>query len=113
MYDITDTNSFEKAKSWVSVLKNELHDSVIIFLAGNKCDREEARQVSTSTAKKYSEMEGCFFDECSAKNDINIKPIFKILGTKLALKMRQSVSIIQKTPISVDTVEKEDKSCCN
>eukprot|EP01091_Cochliopodium_minus_P008263 TRINITY_DN183_c0_g1_i1.p1 TRINITY_DN183_c0_g1~~TRINITY_DN183_c0_g1_i1.p1 ORF type:complete len:209 (+),score=59.16 TRINITY_DN183_c0_g1_i1:36-629(+) len=114
VYDITDMNSFEKAKTWIQVLKNELGDSVIIFLAGNKCDKEEARQVSTSMAKKYADMENCIFEECSAKNDINIKSIFKTLGIKLSLKMKKDTSVIPKTPINVGIVEKEEsKTCCN
>ena len=37
MYDVTDEDSFAKAKSWYKELRHEIGEAPII-LAGNKCD---------------------------------------------------------------------------
>ena len=110
VYDITDMNSFERAKRWVSTLKEEYQKKLPIYLAGNKCDLEEARQVPTSTAKKYCELEEIYFGECSAKSDINIKYIFEFLANKISLNKEDNNSdlFLNSQPRSQPT-----KKCCN
>lgn len=38
MYDVTDEDSFEKAKKWYKELRHEIGDTAPIIIAGNKCD---------------------------------------------------------------------------
>ena len=37
VYDVTDEDSFEKAKKWFKELRHEIGEAPII-MAGNKCD---------------------------------------------------------------------------
>ncbi|ETO19239.1 ras-related protein, partial [Reticulomyxa filosa] len=45
--------TFLRAKSWVKELQAQKSQDVIIALAGNKCDRESERQVSTEVKKAF------------------------------------------------------------
>lgn len=38
VYDVTDEDSFAKAKSWYKELRHEIGNEAPIILAGNKCD---------------------------------------------------------------------------
>lgn len=47
VYDITDEASFTRVKDWVKELRKMLSDELCIAIAGNKCDMEKSRQVSS------------------------------------------------------------------
>lgn len=53
VYDITDTESFDRIKRWVKELKTQVGDEITICIAGNKIDLEKKRSVSSVTAKRY------------------------------------------------------------
>jgi Ras-related protein Rab-5C len=46
VFDITNAESFVKAKSWVKELQRQGNPNMIMALAGNKADLSEARQVT-------------------------------------------------------------------
>jgi small GTP-binding protein len=45
VFDITDTDSFTKASKWISELKTERADDILIIVVGNKTDLESLRTV--------------------------------------------------------------------
>ena len=45
VYDITKRKTFETLQQWVTELKNQGPESIIIAIAGNKSDLESERQV--------------------------------------------------------------------
>jgi small GTP-binding protein len=47
VYDVTNKDSFNGAKSWVKELQRRGDPNVVIALAGNKADLEGRRQVCT------------------------------------------------------------------
>ncbi|KAG6515463.1 hypothetical protein ZIOFF_025875 [Zingiber officinale] len=47
VYDMTSTESFEKAKNWVQELRKQGNPNMVTALAGNKCDLEDKRKVQT------------------------------------------------------------------
>lgn len=53
VYDITDTESFDRIKRWVKELKTQVGNEITICIAGNKIDLEKRRSVSSVTAKRY------------------------------------------------------------
>lgn len=83
VYDITTADSFQRAKSWVKELQRQGSQDVVIALAGNKIDREDERQVSQEEAKKYSDENGLFFIETSAKTNVNVRELFMAIARKL------------------------------
>jgi Ras-related protein Rab-5C len=81
VYDITQTASLEKARSWIRELQRQADPSITIALCGNKLDLEARRQVTQEEAQKYAEEEGLMWSETSAKSGEGVSDIFTALGT--------------------------------
>jgi Ras-related protein Rab-5C len=90
VYDITQTASLEKARSWVRELQRQADPSIIIALCGNKTDLNARRQVSQEEAKKYADEEGLMWGETSAKTGEGVSDIFTAIAKKLPLSTPQS-----------------------
>ncbi|KAF8079045.1 GTP-binding protein RAB5 [Lyophyllum atratum] len=85
VYDITQTASLEKARTWIRELQRQADPSIIIALCGNKSDLSARRQVSEEEAKKYAEEEGLMWAETSAKTGEGVSEIFTAIAKKLPL----------------------------
>jgi len=83
VYDITSTESFQRAKSWVTELQRVGNNDVLIVLAGNKADKEEDRRVTTEEAKRYADDNQLHFMETSAKGNVNVKELFHTVARVL------------------------------
>jgi len=83
VYDITNMQSFERAKSWVQELQVRGNPDVIIALTGNKADLEEHRKVSPQMGKTYADQNGLIFRECSAKTNTNISELFEEIARRI------------------------------
>lgn len=80
VYDITQTASLEKARTWIRELQRQADPSIVIALCGNKTDLDARRQVSQEEARKYAEEEGLMWGEASAKNGEGVADIFTSIG---------------------------------
>jgi len=85
VYDITQTNSLEKAKSWIRELQRQADPAIVIALCGNKTDLEARRQVTQEEAQRYAEEEGLLWFETSAKSGAGVADVFTRLGGCLLL----------------------------
>lgn len=83
VYDITSTDSFTRAKSWVRELQRQGNANLIMALAGNKADLEAQRAVTTEEASSYATENGLFFLETSAKTAANVNELFTDIAQKL------------------------------
>merc|ERR1712100_371874 len=83
VYDITNADSFQRAKSWVKELQRQGSPNIVIALAGNKFDLASKRKVDTEEAKEYAKDNGLFFMETSAKTATNVAELFKAIAKKL------------------------------
>lgn len=83
VYDVTNKDSFNGAKSWVKELQRRGDPNVVIALAGNKADLEGRRQVQYEEAHAYAEENGIVHMETSAKSALNVKSIFIEIAKKL------------------------------
>ena len=83
VYDITNMDSYIRAKNWVQELQRQGDSSVVIALAGNKSDLSENRVVETAEAQAYADEKNLVFYECSAKANVNINDIFISIGMSL------------------------------
>uniref|UniRef100_A0A0E0H1B8 Uncharacterized protein n=2 Tax=Oryza TaxID=4527 RepID=A0A0E0H1B8_ORYNI len=70
VYDITDMESFNNVKEWMSEIDKYANDIVCKLLVGNKCDLAESRVVETAAAQAYADEIGISFLETSAKDSI-------------------------------------------
>merc|ERR1712010_403571 len=83
VYDITNAESFARAKSWVKELQRQGSPNIVIALAGNKCDLASKRKVEASEASEYAKDNGLLFMETSAKTALNVEELFKAIAKKL------------------------------
>lgn len=83
VYDITNSDTFNRAKVWVKELQRQAAPNIVIALAGNKADLAAKRQVEVVDAQTYAEENGLIFMETSAKTAMNVNDIFMAIAKKL------------------------------
>ena len=82
VFDVTNRDSFEGAKSWVKELQRRGDPNVVIALAGNKADIK-GRAVEAEEAREYAAQQSLIFMDTSAKTNLNVKEIFAAIARKL------------------------------
>ncbi|KAG2392690.1 hypothetical protein C9374_011415 [Naegleria lovaniensis] len=93
VYDITDQDTFERAKTWVMELRKVLGDDIIITIAGNKCDMIKQRQVSEEQALEYARSVGANHLLTSAKANKNVAESFLDLTKRILEKKAQGGNV--------------------
>ncbi|XP_061708100.1 ras-related protein Rab-5B-like [Cydia pomonella] len=87
VYDITNQDSFRRARNWVKELKQQAAPSIVIALAGNKSDlvanNSHLRMVEVEEAEAYADENRLLFMETSAKTAMNVNDIFLAIANKL------------------------------
>lgn len=83
VYDLTNKDSFIRAKAWVKELHRQANPNIVIALAGNKTDLSAKRAVETAEADNYATENGLLFMETSAKTAMNVSEIFSAIAKKL------------------------------
>ncbi|KAI5434581.1 Ras- protein rhn1, partial [Lathyrus oleraceus] len=83
VYDITNLDSFTRAKKWVQELQKQGNPNMVVAFAGNKADLEDKRKVTAEEARVYAEENGLFFIEASAKTAANVNEIFYEIAKRL------------------------------
>jgi len=83
VYDITNPDTFERAKNWVKELQRQARSDIVIALSGNKSDLANRRMVEYEEASGYAEENSLLFMETSAKNANNVNEIFLEIARKL------------------------------
>ncbi|CAE1282107.1 Ras-related protein Rab-6D,Ras-related protein RABA1i,Ras-related protein Rab-4B,Ras-related protein Rab-26,Ras-related protein YPT3,Ras-related protein Rab-1,Ras-related protein RABA4c,Ras-related protein RABA1f,Ras-related protein RABA1e,Ras-related protein RabJ,Ras-related protein RIC2,Ras-related protein RABA1d,GTP-binding protein YPT31/YPT8,Ras-related protein Rab-31,GTP-binding protein yptV4,Ras-related protein RABA4b,GTP-binding protein ypt5,GTP-binding protein ypt3,Ras-related protein Rab6,Ras-rela len=83
VYDITNQDTFSRAKSWVKELQRQASPNIVIALAGNKADLANKRMVEHEEAHAYAEENSLLFMETSAKTAMNVNEIFLAIAKKL------------------------------
>ncbi|KAD2392879.1 hypothetical protein E3N88_39856 [Mikania micrantha] len=76
VYDVTDMESFNNVKQWLSEIDRYASENVNKLLVGNKCDLTDSRAVSYDTAKEFADEIGIPFMETSAKDATNVEQAF-------------------------------------
>ena len=95
MFDITDTESFERVKSWVKELRRNAKQRLVIAIACNKSDLEGSRQVSQDVALTYATSIKAPIFSTSAKLNRGIEQSFIEIARKLISQDQQKNKSIQ------------------
>ncbi|PAA46768.1 hypothetical protein BOX15_Mlig008977g1 [Macrostomum lignano] len=76
VYDITDEDSFEKARNWVKELRKIRGNDVTLYLVGNKIDLERDRHVPLANAEEFASSVGAKHCGTSAKLNRGVEEAF-------------------------------------
>ncbi|CAF2052487.1 unnamed protein product [Brassica oleracea] len=87
VYDVTDQESFNNVKQWLSEIDRYASDNVNKLLVGNKCDLAENRAVPYETAKAFADEIGIPFMETSAKDATNVEQAFMAMSASIKESM--------------------------
>ena len=90
VYDITDADSFERAKAWVKELRRIAGAEISIAVCANKSDLERARRVSNDDGEAYAKGIGASFHSTSAKTDKGVEQAFMSVARALDMKRGKS-----------------------
>ena len=113
IYDVTNKQSYENVKNWLTQIKEEANPNVIIYLAGNKIDvEEEQRVITTEDGQKIADEYKLPFKETSAKNGINVNEIFQELVEKIDETFSKLEVPKGEQKNKVSTGGKRRKGCC-
>ena len=115
VYDISNTESFEKLDYWIEQIKANSQEYTKMILFGNKCDIIEDRKIKKEEGEEYAKNNNINFFEVSAKEGTNVDKAFEsfvkdILDSSSPnenYKKRQSKRL--SAPIQV---HKKKDSCC-
>ena len=104
VFDVTDSESFESIDEWVTLFRENSEQNAIVYLAGNKTDLVESRQIPFDKAQKYATEHHMKYYEVSAKTGQNIELLFK----DLAMEIGPANNVVYN-----QLSEKQDKhGCC-
>ncbi|XP_054899202.1 ras-related protein Rab-5C-like [Poeciliopsis prolifica] len=83
VFDITNIETFERAKNWVKELQRQASPNIVIALAGNKADIADKRAVEYQEAQTYADSKSLLFMETSAKTSMNVNEMFMAIARHL------------------------------
>jgi len=120
VFDVTDGDSFEKAKTWVQELKMARGDNIHVVVAGNKADLKDKRCVSLPEAQQLAKSINANYFETSAKSGENVENLFssicQYVVNKLSslelISIEPRISKSLKNNIQFEDDNSRQKSCC-
>ncbi|KAK0586056.1 hypothetical protein LWI29_000259 [Acer saccharum] len=83
VYDITRRATFENIKKWLKELREYGNSYIVIVLIGNKSDLSRNREIQEEEGKELAEMEGLYFMETSAMENLNVQEAFLQMFRKI------------------------------
>ena len=116
VYDITSEDTFNEIENyWIDTVKEELKDSPILGIAGNKSDLFENEAVDKNKGKELAKKIGGFFSETSAKeNPKGFQEFVKMLIEQLLLKkniIKKGDNLILKESSIINEDKNKKKKC--
>ncbi|XP_068647257.1 ras-related protein RABD1-like isoform X1 [Aristolochia californica] len=115
VYDVTDVESFNNVKQWLSEIDRYASDSVCKLLVGNKCDLVDEKVVATQTAQAFADELGIPFLETSAKDSINVEEAFLTMAGEIKKRLGTQPSGSKKPANTVQMRGEplqQNSNCC-
>lgn len=119
VYDITRKDSFDSVEKWLSDLKNNGEEKMVIMAIGNKCDMVNERVISTQDGEAKAQRNNIVFLETSALNATNVAKAFDELIQKLYVAFKKDFEDNDDddlgengNTIEIGTGNSKKKQCC-
>ena len=113
VYDITNLDSFEGAKTWVEEIQKRGASNCVIALAGNKSDLEEYRKVKHKEVEEYATQKGLLHIITSAKTDSNVQNLFITVAKKIPKEPLKEGELTTRAFLDFDSNKTiKQMSCC-
>ncbi|GAB2219690.1 hypothetical protein Droror1_Dr00007327 [Drosera rotundifolia] len=116
VYDVTDQQSFENVKQWLSEIDRYASDNVVKLLVGNKSDLTSNRVVSYESGKAFADEIGVPFLETSAKNASNVEEAFMTMASEIKKRVASQPAANAARPTTVPIRGQpvaQKSSCCS
>ena len=118
-YDVTNSESFDNLKFWISSIKTNLFEKNIfipIIIIGNKIDLEDMREISKDVASTFAKENKFKYFETSAKTGEGVDEAFRdLINQVLANLDKNEEGTIERKSIKIEE-NKDDKQkkkgCC-
>mmetsp|Transcript_54345 Transcript_54345/g.80597 ORF Transcript_54345/g.80597 Transcript_54345/m.80597 type:complete len:213 (-) Transcript_54345:8-646(-) len=95
-YDVGDRTSFNSIGTWLEQINSHADEQVVVIIVGTKCEMEH--EVTEEQAKALASQHGYTHLECSAREDINVVPVFEAIASE----------IVQQWKLGDDSEEEEE-----
>ena len=119
VYDITRKDSFDSVEKWLSDLKNNGEEKMVIMVIGNKCDMVNERVISTEEGEAKAQRNNIAFLETSALNATNVAKAFDELIQKLYVAFKKDFEDNDEddlgenaNTIEIGTGNSKKEQCC-
>lgn len=86
MYDVTDRETFDNVRTWISEIEKYSQAGVCKILVGNKSDMEDTRQVTREEGEELAASFQMPFLETSAKQSVNVEEAFVTMTKEIKEK---------------------------
>ena len=118
-YDVTNSESFDNLKFWISSIKTNLFEKNIfipIIIIGNKIDLEDMRDISKDVASAFAKENNFKYFETSAKTGEGVDEAFRDLVNQVLANLdKNEEGTIERKSIKIEE-NKDDKQkkkgCC-
>ena len=121
-YDITNSESFDNLKEWISSIKKNMEGKDIfipVIIIGNKIDMEESRETSKEDAEKFAKENNYKYFETSAKTGEGVDDAIRELVIQILKQNGQiddqkeaRASSVQIKEENIDKKNEKKKGCC-
>ena len=118
-YDVTNSESFDNLKFWISSIKTNLFEKNIfipIIIIGNKIDLEDMREISKDVASTFAKENKFKYFETSAKTGEGVDEAFRdLINQVLANLDKNEEGTIERKSIKIEenkTDKQKKKGCC-
>ena len=117
-YDVTNSESFDNLKFWISSIKTNLFEKNIfipIIIIGNKIDLEDMRDISKDVASAFAKENKFKYFETSAKTGEGVDEAFRDLVNQVLANLdKNEEGTIERKSIKIEEnkVDKQKKKGC-
>lgn len=83
VFDLTQYNTFSAIKGWVKELQQNVEETMVLAVIGNKSDLAQQRQVDGEEGRQYATSIGATYHEISVLHNEGVETVFVAIAMSL------------------------------